>query len=257
MKKILTLLVLMLCFQIGEAKNSTQRHISLEKVKVNMWESSVKAKDNITTAMAAPPISIIVEAIKAGIKKVIRSLDLVFQRLQQVQLQVQAGLEYAKNVLSETRLSEVNDLVTEKKEIFDKYYQELWTVKNKLDQVKAIKNAVLAQGKLIEGFNSIFTKFSGDMYLSEKELTIIYNVYVGMLEKNVNSINDLVVLIKNYTVKMQDGDRLSLIQAKLMEIENVAVDFNGFTSEVIKLSLSRVKDGQQINEMKLYYGLEI
>lgn len=254
MKHTILLLAVLFSFQMATAATFGERGGAKVDFRLELWESTVKERDNVAIMDASiNPITLV---IKEGIKKVIRAFDLMVQGWQEVQLKIQLALEQAKNVMSEARLSEVNELVREKKEIFDRYYQELWTVKNKIDQVRAIKEALVGQAQLIEGFTSVYGKFSSDSYLNDDELTIIYNVYQGMLEKNVDQISDLVMLIKDFKVKMQDGDRLRLIQDKLAAIQEVTGDFNEFTKGVVNLSLSRVKENDQINEMKLYYGME-
>jgi hypothetical protein len=254
MNKLYVIILIFFTFQIASARTRSIETSSSMHYKNELWKLTEKQKDfSLSLVLVQDPITLI---IKEGIRRVIKAMDLVFQRLQQVQLQIQSSLEYAKNVMSKAKLTEVNELVAEKKEIFDKYYQELWTVKSKIDQVRAIKDAIVTQGIMIENFTKIFSKFSGDSYLNEKELQIIYNIYNGMLEKNVNSISDLTVLIKDFSVKMQDGDRLILIKEKLEEIKDVSGDFNEFTDDVITMSLSRVTEVREINEMKMYYGLE-
>lgn len=218
------------------------------------WEATYMHRDATATVVASPIA--IIYIIKAVIKKVLQAMDLVFQRLQQVQLKIQAGVEAVKNVMAKARLEEIGALVKEKKEIFDKYYEELWTVKNKLDQIKAVKDAIVAQGELADNFVKIFDKFSGDSNFNDRELQIIYGVYEGMLEQSIAVISDLSLLIKDFEFKMQDGNRLALIQEKLGVINGVTADFNGFTKQVVTMSLSRVKEASQINEMKAYYGIE-
>lgn len=255
MKNRYLVFFVLFCFNMGMANTFLKTNYNKYLERSFLMKVSEKKIDNLRVKTFVPQM-IISEIIKAAIKKVLRAMDLVFQRLQNVQLKVQTTLEQAKNVMSETKLGEVNNLVNEKRQIFDTYYQELWVIKNKMDQIKAIKQAIISQGQMIENFTVIYQKFSGDTYLNESELETIYDVYSGMMGKNVDGIEDLWVLIKDFSVKMQDGERLSLIKEKIDVIGGVTADFNGFTQDVIKLSLSRVKEAKELNEMKVYYGLE-
>lgn len=199
------------------------------------------------------PILII---IKEGIKKVIRAMDLVMQRFQKQFLRIQVATEELKNQMSKLKLEEINHWVNEKKEIFDKYYAELWTIKAKIDQIQSIKNAIASQAQLITRFTQIFTNFKNDEYFSEEEIALINEVYMGMLNENVDVIASINLLITDSRLQMQDGERLQLIEESLDKIERVSADFNDFTGYITSISLGRAKENGELDLMKSYYGIQ-
>lgn len=203
--------------------------------------------------MVVNPILII---IKEGIKKVIRAMDLVMQRFQKQFLRIQVATEELKNQMSKLKLDEINHWVNEKKEIFDKYYAELWTIKAKIDQIQSIKNAIASQAQLITRFTQIFTNFRNDEYFSQDELDLINEVYMGMLSENVDVITSINLLITDSRLQMQDGERLQLIEESLDKIERVSADFNDFTSYITSISLGRAKENGELDLMKSYYGIQ-
>ena len=120
MNKLYVIILFFFTIQLAGARTRNIKTFASENYKSELWKLTEKQKDISLYVVVQDPITLI---IKEGIKKVIKAMDLVFQRLQQVQLQIQSSLEYAKNVMSKAKLTEVNELVAEKKEIFDKYYQ--------------------------------------------------------------------------------------------------------------------------------------
>jgi hypothetical protein len=256
MKKNLHILIFLSCFGLFKAGAVEDPKTLLEDPEmIHLMESyPITALEPAGEIVVVAPISILV-IIKEGIKKVIRAMDLVVLRLQKQFLRLQLVMEKLRNSMSKLKLKEINDFVKEKKEIFDKYYNELWTLKGKIDEIKAIKEAVQSQATLIANFNKVFNLFKGDSYLDQKELDMIYEVYSGMLQKNLDHITTLQILITDYQVQMEDGERLELIQETIGKMTKVAVDFQGFTGKIKRVSLSRAAKENEVDLMKSYYSL--
>src|ERR1044071_1348289 len=81
----------------------------------------------VQPARAQEPIS---EIIKAGIKKVIRAVDLKIQRLQNKTIWLQNAQKVIENTMSQLKLNEITDWVEKQRVLYKDYYDELWEVKN-------------------------------------------------------------------------------------------------------------------------------
>src|SRR3954462_6349488 len=78
-------------------------------------------------ALAQDPIT---EIIKAGIKKVIKAVDLKIQRLQNQTIWLQNAQKVIENTMSVVKLNEITDWVEKQRVLYKDYYNELWQVKN-------------------------------------------------------------------------------------------------------------------------------
>src|SRR5476651_234165 len=67
--------------------------------------------------------------INATIGKVIRAIDLGVQRAQNKTIWLQNAQKVVENQLNRIKLSEIAGVSQQQKDLFDNYYQELWTVK--------------------------------------------------------------------------------------------------------------------------------
>lgn len=255
MKQLILILFVLFASTFCEANN---------KVYSNNFDDAIYGYDEYleynteyadTLATLAIP-AVIMEAIKKGVKKVIKALDLVMQRFQKAFLRLQTIMEKVRNQMSKLKLDKITKFVREKKEIFDKYYNELWTLKAKIDEIKGIKKAVESQAKLIANFNTIYKLFQNDHYLNPKELIVIKEVYWGMLQKNVEEIESLAILITDNKVQMQDGERLEMIKKVLDKLGKIGTDFNSFTGKIKSLSMSRASEVGQLDIVKQYYNIE-
>ena len=66
----------------------------------------------------------IAEIIKAGIKKVIKAVDLKIQRLQNKTIWLQNAQKTLENALSKLKLDEIANWTEKQKEQYRKYYEE-------------------------------------------------------------------------------------------------------------------------------------
>src|SRR5450759_1785832 len=72
----------------------------------------------------------ILEIIKAGVKKVIKAVDLKIQRLQNKTIWLQNAQKTLENKMSELKLTQIGDWVQKQKTLYADYFDELWKVKN-------------------------------------------------------------------------------------------------------------------------------
>ena len=72
----------------------------------------------------------ILEIIKAGVTKVIKAVDLKIQRLQNKTIWLQNAQKTLENEVSKLKLTEISDWAKKQKELYAKYFDELWKVKN-------------------------------------------------------------------------------------------------------------------------------
>ena len=74
----------------------------------------------------------VLEIIKAAITKVIKAIDLKIQRLQTKTIWLQNAQKVLENKLSKFKLDEIAQWTEKQRQLYQKYYDELWQVKNTL-----------------------------------------------------------------------------------------------------------------------------
>jgi len=93
----------------------------------------------------------ITEIIKAGIKKVIKAVDLKIQRLQNKTIWLQNAQKVVENTMSELKLNEITDWVEKQRTLYRDYYDELWQVKNVISYYHRVKEITSKQGAIGSG----------------------------------------------------------------------------------------------------------
>lgn len=197
----------------------------------------------------------IAKIIKEAVKKVIKAVDLMIQRLQNKTIWLQNAQRELENALSKLKLKEIAEWSDKHRELYQKYYDELWTIKNTLATYQRIKQTVERQAKMVELYKVSWDRVSKDKNFTEAEIDYMYRVYSGMLQESVHNIDQLLLLVNSYKVQMTDAQRLRIITETADRIEKNFIDLLKFNMQTGQLSISRARSQIEINRIKKLYGI--
>jgi hypothetical protein len=206
-------------------------------------------------AQEAKAVIPIAKIIKEAIKKVIKAVDLMIQRLQNKTIWLQNAQRELENQLSKLKLKEIAEWSDKHRELYRKYYDELWTIKNSLATYQRIKQIVERQAKMVGAYKVAWDRVSKDKNFTQAEIDYIHGVYSGMLSESVRNVDQLVLLVKSYKVQMTDAQRLRIISETADRIEKNFIDLLQFNIQTGELSLSRARSQSEIEKVKKLYGL--
>ena len=125
----------------------------------------------------------VLQVIKAGIKRVIKAVDLKVQRMQNRMVWLQNAQKTLENQLSKLRLGDIADWTEKQRKLYEDYYQELWKVKSAITYIKRIKELSQEQGQLVKEYGWAWERFSKDPNFTPDELENMTTVYSGLLEE--------------------------------------------------------------------------
>lgn len=201
---------------------------------------------------AAIPIAMI---IKEGVKKVIKAIDLMVQRLQNKVIVLQNAQKVLENKLSELKLTEIAQWTRKHKDLYKKYYDELWTVKNTLSAYKRIREAMDRQVRIVDAYKRAWNLVRQDKHFTEAEIDYMYRVYKGILNDSVRNLDQILMVINSFKTQMSDAERLAVIMRAGDRIEQNFVDLLEFNMKTGQLSLNRAKGRYEIERVRRLYGL--
>lgn len=201
---------------------------------------------------AAIPIAMI---IKEGVKKVIKAIDLMVQRLQNKVIVLQNAQKVLENKLSELKLTEIAEWTRKHKDLYKKYYDELWTVKNTLTAYKRIREVMDRQVRIVDAYKRAWNLVRQDKHFTEAEIDYMYRVYKGILNDSVRNLDQILMVINSFKTRMSDAERLAIIMRAGDRIEQNFVDLLEFNMKTGQLSLNRAKGRYEIERVRRLYGL--
>lgn len=206
-------------------------------------------------AQATAQIAVL-EVIKAGVKKVIKAVDLKVQRLQNQTIWLQNAQKVLENQLSKLKLGEIADWTERQKDLYSKYYEELWQIKSAITYYKRIKDLTSRQVDIMDEYKWAWGLFKKDKHFSPEELEYMAKVYSGILEESVKNVDQLLMVVSSFKTQMSDAARLELIAAAADQMEQNYADLKKFNSGNIQQSIGRAKSLDEVATLKEIYGIE-
>lgn len=198
----------------------------------------------------------VVEVIKAGVKKVIKAVDLKVQRLQNETIWLQNAQKSLENQLSKLKLTEIADWANKQKDLYSKYYNELWEIKSAISYYKRLKDLAAKQIAIVDEYKWAWNLFKKDKNFSPDELEYMEKVYSGILEESIKNLDQVLMVVNSFKTQMSDAKRLEIINVAANNMETNYSDLKQFNTQSSKLSIQRAKSNDEITVLKELYGIE-
>lgn len=199
----------------------------------------------------------IAQIIKEAIKKVIKAVDLMIQRMQNETIWLQNAQKVLENKLSKLKLSEIAQWTEKQRQLYKKYYDELWQVRKVLATYHRVSLIIQRQKQLVEQYKFTWQMVKQDGHFTTSELDYMYVVYTGILNDSMYNLDQVLLVINSFKTQMSDAKRLEIINKAGDGIDKNYQDLQQFNNQNIQLSLNRAKDQQEIITLKKLYGLPI
>jgi hypothetical protein len=197
----------------------------------------------------------IAEIIKAGVKKVIKAVDLKIQRLQNKTIWLQNAQKALENKMSELKLTEISDWVGKQRALYANYFDELWKVKAALAYYHRVGDIIERQVQLVNEFKGAWTLYKQDKNFTPDELDYIGNVYNGIMEESVKNLDQLYLVINAFATQMSDAKRMEIINTVDDKLNENLGDLREFNNQNKMVSLQRASEKGEIETIKRLYGL--
>lgn len=197
----------------------------------------------------------IYDIIKAAVKKVIKAVDLKIQRLQNKTIWLQNAQKALENQMSKLKLKEIGDWANKQKELYAKYFDELSKVKNAIGTYQTVKDIISKQVQIVKEYSTAFNLSKKDKNFTPQEIDYMQQVYTGILDESLKSIEQVQMVITAFTTQMTDAKRLVIVHSASDNIEQNLTDLRQFNQQSIRVSLQRSKERNDIDVVKKLYGI--
>lgn len=197
----------------------------------------------------------ILKIIKEAVKKVIKAVDLMIQRMQNETIALQNAAKVLENKLSKLKLAEIAEWTEKQRQLYQKYFDELWKVRNAIATYQRIKQILQCQEQLVETYKRTWQMMKSDPHFTSAEIDYMYRVYTGIFNESIKNLDQLLLVINSFKTQMTDVKRLEIIRAVGEKIDQNYADLKQFNNQNIILSLNRAKDAHEIEITKKLYGL--
>ncbi|MGM9475259.1 conjugal transfer protein TraI [Pedobacter sp. GSP4] len=197
----------------------------------------------------------IAEVIKAGVKKVIKAVDLKVQRLQNETIWLQNAQKVVENTLNKLKLGEISEWTERQRSLYSEYYESLIKVRSVISAYKRIRDIATTQAAIVQEYRWASGLFTKDKHFTAGELLQMEEVYEGILKASVNNLDQVFVVINSFKTQMGDAARMELIDAAAEKMEGNFADLRQFNDQNITLSIQRSKSVLETKTLKELYDV--
>jgi hypothetical protein len=197
----------------------------------------------------------IAEVIKAGVKKVIKAVDLKVQRLQNETIWLQNAQKVIENQLNKLKLGEISEWTERQRSLYSEYYESLVKVKSVISAYKRIKDLATTQAAIVQQYRWAVGLFRKDKHFSVDELLHMEEVYEGILKASVKNLDQVFVVIGSFKTQMSDSKRMELINEAAEKMDENFSDLRQFNDQNITLSIQRSKSVLESKTLKELYDV--
>ena len=198
----------------------------------------------------------VAEVIKAGVKKVIKAVDLKVQRLQNETIWLQNTQKVLENQLSKLKLAEIADWSERQKELYFKYYNELWEIKTAITYYRRIKDLTEKQVAIVDEYRWAWNLFTRDKHFTPEELSYMESVYKGILDASVKNVDQILLVVNSFKTQMSDAKRLDIINTAASQMDDNYDDLKKFNTQNSLLSIQRAQSIDEVTVLRELYGIE-
>ncbi|MEB2782186.1 conjugal transfer protein TraI [Algoriphagus sp. C2-6-M1] len=228
------------------------------KLKKRILAMSIPLAVGFTVLPSQPanaiPITVIIEVIKAAVKKVIQAIDLKIQRLQNQTIWLQNAQKVLENKLSKLKLEEISEWTENQRKQYEELFVELWKVKRIITQFQRVRDIAAMQKQLVREYQNTWGVINTSAVLAWEEKKVISGVYQQILEESLQNLSHLSGVMTSYTTQMNDADRLASLHLAEDRIRKNLVDLRSLNSRNMRLIHSR--ELLPLNNLKQNYDLD-
>ncbi|MBB1287047.1 conjugal transfer protein TraI [Flavisolibacter sp. BT320] len=201
---------------------------------------------------AQDPITVV---IQQGIKKVIVAVDLKVQRLQNQVIWLHNAQKVVENTVSKLRLDEISDWVEKQRNLYQDYFDELWKVKDLVSYYHKVRDITSRQILLVKEYKRAWNGIQQDKHFTPEEVSYMRKVYAGIMEESLKNLEQVIVVIRSFSLQITDAKRLELINAAADAMQQNYNDIKAFNNQNVQLSLQRSKNVNEIAVVRKLYGM--
>lgn len=197
----------------------------------------------------------IIGIIASGVTRVIRAVDLKIQRLQTRTIVLEEAQKLVENALSALSLDEIRSWVQAQKDLYDEYFQELWTVKSLIAGYSRVETILRRQEQIVQRYAQIRSFLSGNPRLTPTEIETLTKTVAGILTQSSANLSQLTRIVQSFNYQMSDQQRATIIDAVARDTDRLGRAMDQAGNQAALLQLQRASEYGEIELIKKIYGL--
>lgn len=126
------------------------------------------------------------------------------------------------------------------------------TVKN----YKKVADIIRFQKLILTEYKSAYSRAKGKNLISDGELDYISGVYSNLVNKSLDNLEDLTMVVTSGKLRMSDDERIQAIDRIYDDMQDKLVFLRDFNNSTSVLIVQREKEQKDAKAMKAIYGIK-
>lgn len=195
----------------------------------------------------------IAEVIRAGIKRVVKAVDLKVQRLQNRTVWLQNAQKTLENSLSKRRLKEISEWTQRQAQQYREHYLGFRKVRSAISRYRQVRQIVQLQASMLKEYRQVWPTIRKNGNFSPVEIEYMEKIYTGILERSLQDVEQIALVIKSFQLEMNDSQRSEMIESASREIYANHRDLVNFNRQNILLSIHRSAEIRDVDRIRKFY----
>lgn len=134
----------------------------------------------------------------------------------------------------------------------DKMLQVSPAVKN----YKRIADIIRQQKQIVSEYKFAFQRFKGSDLFNDKEIGYLTSVYDGLVDRSLENLNELAMVITASKFRMSDEERIKAIDRIFIDMEDKLVFLRSFNKSTNVLAMQRSKEKREVEVSRRLNGVK-
>jgi hypothetical protein len=134
----------------------------------------------------------------------------------------------------------------------DKMLQVSPTVRN----YKRVADIIRQQKQIISEHKAAFQKFKASNLFNDKEIRYLTSVYDGLVDRSLENLNELAMVITASKLRMSDEERIKAIDRIFSDMEDKLVFLRSFNKRTNVLAMQRFKEKREVEVSRRLNGVK-
>jgi len=192
-------------------------------------------------------------AVQAQVQEAIQ-LALNIEKLNQLK-QILQNMYKAYTIIS-GGYNRVRDITSGNYKLHEAFMDGLMAVNPKIKNYRRVADIISCQGSILKEYKSAYRRFSESGAFRPEELSYLMDVYANLLDKSLQDLDELAMILTAGKFKMTDDERIEGIDRIYGGMQEKLGFLRSFNNKTGLLAAQRTRDLREVQMARRLYDLK-
>ncbi len=155
-----------------------------------------------------------------------------------------------------TGYNKVKQVTSGNFQLHDVFLDALFMISPEVKKYRRIADIIEYQVRIAQEYKSAYKRFVNSDVFSPGELEYIMDVYEKLVEGNLQSLDELLLIVTARKLRMNDEQRLAAIDRVFEDVQNKYQFLRQFNTQQSAVGIAKIKEKSELQTLKSLHGIE-